>query len=169
MPRTATIGGMELRPPRNRVSPRAIRYWAVRALPGWVILCAAQALWWIISADLETWHIVGFVVTGILAALHLIVMPQWRYRVHRWEITDEAVYTQAGWFSQEWRIAPLSRIQTVDTERGPIEAMFGLANVTITTASAAGPLKLHGLERSVAREISDQLTARTHALAADAT
>jgi|SRR5579875_432686 len=160
---------MELRPPRHRVSPRAIRYWTVRALPGWLVLGVGQLIWWIVSADLETWHIVGFAVTGVLAAAHLTVMPRWRYRVHRWEITDEAVYTQSGWFSQEWRIAPLSRIQTVDTERGPIEAMFGLANVTITTASAAGPLKLHGLERAVAREISDGLAARTHALAADAT
>lgn len=160
---------MELRPPRNRVSPRAVRYWTVRALPGWLILCAAQAIWWLVSADPVTWHVVGFGVTGGLAALHLTVMPRWRFRVHRYEITDQAVYTQAGWFSQEWRIAPLSRIQTVDTERGPIEAMFGLANVTITTASAAGPLKLHGLDRATARDISDQLAARTHALAADAT
>ncbi|HVX43354.1 MAG TPA: PH domain-containing protein [Mycobacteriales bacterium] len=160
---------MELRPPRHRVSPRAIRYWAVRALPGWLVLVAAQVLWWVVSSDLLTWHIAGLAVTGALAALHLTVMPRWRYRVHRWEITDEAVYTQVGWFSQEWRIAPLSRIQTVDTKRGPIETVFGLANVTITTASAAGPLTLEGLERSVALEVSDLLTARTHALAADAT
>ena len=76
----------------------------------------------------------------LVAALHASVMPQWRYRVHRWEATPTAVYTRAGWFNQERRIAPLSRIQTVDTERGPLEQLFRLANVTVTTASAAGPL-----------------------------
>jgi membrane protein YdbS with pleckstrin-like domain len=159
----------QLRPPRNRVSSRAIRYWTVRATPGWLVLIAGQVIWWLVDRGLVTWHVVGFVVTGVIAAAHLTVMPRWRFRVHRWEITDEAVYTQAGWFNQEWRIAPLSRIQTVDTERGPIEAVFGLANVTITTASAAGPLKLHGLDRDVARDVSDQLTARTQAVPGDAT
>ena len=33
-------------------------------------------------------------VTAALALAHLVVMPQWRYRVHRWEITDTAVYTR---------------------------------------------------------------------------
>ena len=40
------------------------------------------------------------------------------------------MYTQSGWLSQERRIAPISRVQTVDTERGPLEQLFGLANVT---------------------------------------
>ena len=81
-----------------------------------------------------------------MAAAHLIVMPQWRYRVHRWETSADAVYTQSGWFNQERRIAPISRIQTVDSHRGPFEQLFGLANVTVTTASAAGPLEIHGLD-----------------------
>ena len=66
-------------------------------------------------------------------------MPFWRYRVHRWEVTDDAVYTRTGWLWQEWRIAPMSRIQTVDTARGPLEQLFRLASVTVTTASARRP------------------------------
>src|SRR5207248_2112499 len=84
------------------------------------------------------------VLSCVLGPLHLIVMPQWRYRVHRWEVTGEAVYTQSGWLKQEWRIAPVSRIQTVDIERDPFEQLFGLAKITVTTASAAGPLRLLG-------------------------
>ena len=57
------------------------------------------------------------------------LMPRWRFRVHRWEATATAVYTQSGWLNQERRIAPVARIQTVDTQRGPFERVFGLANV----------------------------------------
>ncbi|EUA22778.1 bacterial PH domain protein [Mycobacterium xenopi 3993] len=67
-----------------------------------------------------------------------VVVPWWRYRVHRWEISPQAVYTRSGWLVQERRIAPISRVQTVDTYRGPLERLFGLANVTVTTASSAG-------------------------------
>jgi membrane protein YdbS with pleckstrin-like domain len=105
----------------------------------------------------------------VLAAAHLIVMPQWRYRVHRWEATDTAVYTQTGWFSQQRRIAPISRVQTVDSERGPIEQLFKLANVTVTTASAAGPLKIDGLAAADAEQLVADLTARVGQSTGDAT
>jgi len=96
-------------------------------------------------------------------------MPQWRYRVHRWEVTGEAVYTQAGWLKQEWRIAPVSRIQTVDIERDPFEQLFGLAKITVTTASAAGPLRIAGLRHDRALELADELTKTTQAVRGDAT
>jgi membrane protein YdbS with pleckstrin-like domain len=99
----------------------------------------------------------------------VIVMPRWRFLVHRWEATDTAVYTQSGWINQERRIAPVARIQTVDTQRGPFEQLFRLANVTVTTASAAGPLKIHGLDRKVAETLVDDLTVRTNAADGDGT
>jgi len=96
-------------------------------------------------------------------------MPQWRYRVHRWENTDQAVYTQTGWFTQERRIAPISRIQTVDSEFGVLERLFRLANVTVTTASAAGPIRIHGLAVDDASRLVAQLTSTTAATPGDAT
>jgi membrane protein YdbS with pleckstrin-like domain len=105
----------------------------------------------------------------LAAAAHLVVMPQWRYRVHRWEATPHAVYTQSGWFSQQRRIAPISRIQTVDSERGPLEQLFGLSNVRVTTASAAGPLRIHGLDRHVAQTLVDELARAIESTRGDAT
>jgi membrane protein YdbS with pleckstrin-like domain len=93
----------------------------------------------------------------------------WRYRVHRWENTETAVYTQTGWLDQERRIAPVSRIQTVDMTRGPVAQALGLASVTVTTASAAGPLRIHGLDVNVARHLVEDLTALTIAERGDAT
>jgi uncharacterized protein len=158
-----------LRPPRHRVSRTAIWYWTVRAAFGWVVVVAIQVLWLLLDRGGASWHTAGLLVTGVLAAAHLVVMPQWRYRVHRWEATPEAMYTQSGWFNQERRIAPISRIQTVDSERGPLEQLFGLANVTVTTASAAGPLRIHGLDRDTAQRLVDDLTTSTQAMRGDAT
>ena len=161
---------LRLREPRNMVSPRAIRYWTVRAAIGWLILAAAQVLLMVALPDGATGlHFVALGATVFVAAAHLAVMPQWRYRVHRWESTPHAVYTQAGWFSQQRRIAPISRIQTVDSERGPLEQLFGLSNVTVTTASAAGPLKIHGLDRETAQALVDHLARAIEATRGDAT
>jgi membrane protein YdbS with pleckstrin-like domain len=157
-----------MRAPANLVSPRARWFWAVRALPGWLLALAVETLVWV-TASSKLVPTIVLVLTFLLAAAHLIVMPQWRYRVHRWETTDTAVYTQSGWFKQERRIAPVSRIQTVDSERGPIEQLFGLANITVTTASAAGPLKIHGLAQDMAAALVDELTVRLQAAGGDGT
>jgi uncharacterized protein len=160
---------LELRAPAHLVSRRARVFWTVRALPGWigVGLVAAAVL---AGADLGTAPTSAIVVVlAVLALAHLVVMPQWRYRIHRWEITETAVYTQSGWLNQERRIAPLARVQTVDTRRGPIEQMFGLTNVTVTTASAKGPVKIHALDRAVAEHTVEWVTERAQATAGDAT
>jgi membrane protein YdbS with pleckstrin-like domain len=162
---------LEMRPPRHLVSRRAIPYWAVRALLGWLAFAAIQVFVLAVSDGdgLFPWHLAALALTAVAAAAHLVVMPQWRYRVHRWEATESAVYTQSGWFSQQRRIAPISRIQTVDTERGPIEQLFGLSNVMVTTASAAGPLRIHGLDRDVAQTLVDDLGRAVEATKGDAT
>ncbi len=171
MPTSAPLeSGPVLRPPLHRVSRRAITYWAVRAGVGWLVLAMAQALWFGVAPHSgPRLHELGLLATVALGALHTTVMPRWRYLVHRWEATPAAVYTQSGWLDQERRIAPVSRIQTVDTERGPFEQLFRLANVTVTTASAAGPLKIHGLDREVAERLVDELTTSTAAVRGDAT
>lgn len=160
---------MQLRDPAHRVSPRAVAFWTVRALPGWLVILAGQSLWFMASRGHPVLRSGAIALTVLLAAAHLIVMPRWRYRVHRWEVTGTAVYTQSGWLSQERRIAPISRVQTVDTERGPLEQLFGLANVTVTTASAAGPLRVAGLDRATAEDLVAGLTELTSRSEGDAT
>jgi membrane protein YdbS with pleckstrin-like domain len=160
---------MQLRDPAHLVSPRAIVFWTVRALPGWLLVLVGQTLWFVVAQDLVPLRVAALVFTVLFAAAHLIVMPRWRYRVHRWEVTEDAVYTQSGWLSQERRIAPISRVQTVDTERGPLEQLFRLANVTVTTASAAGPLRIHGLDRATADALVAELTEITSQSEGDAT
>ena len=102
-------------------------------------------------------------------AAYVAVVPSWRYLVHRWEVTDTAVYTQTGWWSRERRIAPMSRIQTVDHVEGALSRLFGLATVTVTTASAAGALEIAGLDKDVARRLVDELTMKADAVEGDAT
>jgi membrane protein YdbS with pleckstrin-like domain len=106
---------------------------------------------------------------GVVLLAWVVAVPQWRYAVHRWEVTDSAVYTQTGWWSREQRIAPMSRIQTVDYAEGAIARIFGLASVTVTTASAAGALHIEGLERGRARAVVDDLTVKADAVPGDAT
>jgi hypothetical protein len=116
-----------------------------------------------------TWPVVLLAVTLALGAAYVVVVPPWLYRISRWEVTDRAVYTLHGWLVREWRIAPISRVQTVDTERGPLQQLLRLADVTVTTASARGAVRIRGLARDDAAELARVLTETAHATPGDAT
>ena len=167
-PELAPSPELALRDPANLVCRRAVWYWTTRALLCWLVVGAVLAVVLLQTTNRRTGYLL-LALTVLLALLHVTVMPRWRYRVHRWEVSPTAVYTRAGWFNQERRIAPLSRIQTVDTERGPLEQLFRLANVTVTTASAAGPLRIHGLAPDTADRLAAELTAATATDPHDAT
>jgi membrane protein YdbS with pleckstrin-like domain len=159
-----------VREPKHRVSDRATGMWTVEALVAVLVLLAGQVLWWVLDdAPVRSPHWLVGGVWLVASAAYVGVMPRWRYRVHRWEATPHAIYTQSGWVRQERRIAPLSRVQTVDLERGPVAQLFHLASVTVTTASAAGPIHVHGLDLPVAEQLVEALTAAAVAEPGDAT
>ena len=164
------VGGTPvLREPAHQVSPRAIPFWTVSALVGDAVLVIGATIAFFVIPDVPGW--VGLIVLAlaVAAAVHVVAMPRIRFRVHRWEVTPTAVHTREGWISRESRIAPISRVQTVDSRQGALMRMFGLASITVTTASAAGPITISCLDADTARDVVAQLTAITSATAGDAT
>lgn len=159
---------LTLRDPTERVSPRAPVVWAagavVRGLVLGGLLFAGSVVAELFTMSAWAWAAYAVVVIG-----YAVAMPLYRFRMHRWETTERAVYTQTGWLSRERRIAPMSRVQTVDLQQTAVSRVFGLANVTVTTASAAGPLRIEGLDHDVAARLVDELTRRTEAEPGDAT
>jgi membrane protein YdbS with pleckstrin-like domain len=144
--------------PANRPSRKAPLVWALGSAFSWTLLIIAQLVWLAVDGRLGWLHATAAVATGLGVALFVFVVPWWRYRVHRWELGAQAVYTRTGWLVQERRIAPISRVQTVDTQRGPLDRLFGLANVTVTTASSAGAVRIIALDSDVADQLVAQLT-----------
>jgi membrane protein YdbS with pleckstrin-like domain len=162
------MAASQLREPSQRVSPRARLMWLLgAALQGGVLLVVL-----VLVGPVRDWVTVpwwALTVAAVAVVVYVAVVPQWRYLVHRWEITDTAVYTQTGWWARERRIAPMSRIQTVDYVEGAIARVFGLASVTVTTASAAGALEIAGLDQARARQLVDELTLKANTVEGDAT
>lgn len=179
--------GTAPRSPRHRVHPRALRWWTVRALLVVMVVLVPQvvALMVLDSGGLDLAGlglgglglgvlgsgapVASISVTVLVGAAYVVVMPRWRYRIHRWEADEHAVYALAGWLTLEWRVAPISRIQTIDTQRSALQRLFRLATVTVTTASAAGPVRIEGLDADAAAQLAHRLTEITATAAGDAT
>jgi len=149
---------MDLVDPANPPSRKAPLVWAIGAAIPWLVLAGGQVVWFVIDSRPALAHLAAGIATALAMVLYVGVVPLWRYRVHRWDISPQAVYTRTGWLVQERRIAPISRVQTVDTYRGPLDRLFGLANVTVTTASSAGAVRIVALDAPVADRVVAQLT-----------
>jgi membrane protein YdbS with pleckstrin-like domain len=164
-----TSAPLRLRPPRRRLNRRFILWRTLQA----VFWCAGvmgvlTAIFWYAEAT-RPWLGPVLLVTGVLYAVNITVMPTWRYRVHRWETTDDAVYALSGWITRRWQIVPVSRIQSIDTEIGPLQRRLGIATISVTTASSEGKITIEGVEVGAAEETVDRLREITGATAGDAT
>jgi membrane protein YdbS with pleckstrin-like domain len=159
---------VRLRAPLERVASRARWMWMCTHLLRWVPVTAVLFLangrggWF----ELPAWVLAAY---SVVLLAYVVLVPQWRYLVHRWEVTETAVYTQTGWWARERRIAPMSRVQTVDHREGAIARLFGLATVRITTASSAGALTIEGLDHKRALDLVDDLTRIADSVPGDAT
>jgi membrane protein YdbS with pleckstrin-like domain len=113
------------------------------------------------------WLVPAAVVVYAIVAIG--IRPWVRFRVHRWEVTDEAVYTLTGWLTRTWTLVPISRIQTVDVTRGVLQQLFGLSTVAVLTASSQGTVQVWHLEADVAQRVADDLAHRAEQVRDQAT
>lgn len=157
-----------LREPAHQVSTRAIGYWRLAAaLPAAVAGVALLVLALMRMPLLTILLPVGAVLVALV--VYVALMPSLRFRVHRWEVTPTAVHTRSGWLGREERIAPLSRVQTVDSHQTALMRLFVLKSITVTTASAAGPVLIECLDVAVADRTVAELTEITGRTEGDAT
>lgn len=158
-----------MRLPARRLDRRAVPWWMLRS----ALLCGIPLVALIVVASIweptRVWLIAPIVACGLLLILKAAVEPFWRFRVHRWEITETATYASNGWLVVEWRVAPTSRIQTVDALRGPLEQLFGLSTLRVTTASSYGAISIRGLDRNAAQDAAARLAVVAELSEGDAT
>jgi len=163
------IPAMGLRPPQHPVERRTVWWWTLQGVGFCVPLLAGAVVAFVLWEAARPWLAVVVVAAIAMTVGGVVVEPWWRLHVHRWEVTDEAVYALSGWWVREWRVAPISRIQTVDTVRGPLEQLFGLATLRVTTASSKGAINIVGVDHTVAAAAAERLTEITQRTPGDAT
>jgi membrane protein YdbS with pleckstrin-like domain len=170
-PRTAAHPqeAVTLRPPRYRVERRSIWLWTLNAVIWAIAVIGLMAIAYSVVERSRPWLGPIIVIVSVIYFLNITVMPTTRYLIHRWETTDEAVYALRGWLQREWRITPVSRIQSIDTIKGPLQQLFGLATLRVTTAARQGGIVIDGLDAEVAAETAHRLTEITQLTPGDAT
>jgi membrane protein YdbS with pleckstrin-like domain len=163
-----------VREPVWSLSRKAIALWVAQGVVGtacyglvlaaFVLFVPAGAGWAVLPLR---WAGAAFVL--VHAVLTIAVRPRLRFRVHRWEVTGEAIYTLTGWLTRTWTLVPISRVQTVDVTRGLLQQLFGLATVAVLTASSQGTVRIPHLDLDVARHVADHVARRAEKIRDEAT
>ena len=140
----------------HRLPARVLRYWRWRAcyssLPLVVLLIGVAIVlpwgpWWV------RWGIVGVFVAVIAAGI--VILPPIRYRVFWYAISSTEIDIQSGIIFTTRSLVPMHRVQTLLSERGPVADHYRLTNLKIRTA--AGSVKLSGLDRGEADDLCDRI------------
>lgn len=153
-------GPVRLRAPARALDPRAVSWWRARCAVATVASTAALAL---VGALFVPLLLAAAVLCAVGGAAAAATLPGRWYRLHRWEITDRAVFTRSGYLRTSWRLAPIALISTADTRTGPLQRAFGLATLVLTTP-AARQLTVAGLGNELAVEVARQLADRSAGL-----
>lgn len=167
-----TVAASPARAPAWSLSRAAIGLWAVQGVAGALAAVVAATLFEVLVPAAGPVPVLRWVLPVLAvayAAVAVGVRPWLRYRVHRWEVTDDAVYTLTGWLTRTWTLVPISRIQTVDVTRSPLQQLFGLATVAVLTASAHGTVHVLHLADDVAHRVADDLATRAGLVRDEAT
>jgi len=104
--------------------------------------------------------VIGWVtiIIMILEIIETIVSPLFRYQRYAYGLTDEEVQIKEGYLFLTHTIVPISRLHKIEISSGPLDRLFGLAKVEITTAG--GDVTIKFLEKDKAEHIADSLKQR---------
>ncbi|MDD7403496.1 MAG: PH domain-containing protein [Butyribacter sp.] len=99
-------------------------------------------------------------IWAIVAVVWVIslIAPFFRYERYRYCFSNEDIDVIEGFLFVERNIVPIERLHKVAMESGPIDRIFGLAKVLVTTAG--GDVTIRFLEKEVAEQIVETLKTR---------
>lgn len=100
---------------------------------------------------------------GLLLLLLVLAFwyPRRAWRAWGYRVNEKVLETRHGVWWQIAEMLPLSRLQHVDLQRGPIERACGLASLVLHTAGTQqAAIQLPGLDAETAARLRDELVTR---------
>jgi uncharacterized protein len=147
----------------SRINRYAVKCWIIgRSITFFILLAIIIVLLYTIAIpNTKASGFFRYLWIGLAAiiiiplALNTFVYPFIEYREWKFGIFQDKIELFNGIFTKNKSIIPISRIQSINIEQGPIYRRFKLASVTIHTAG--GIYKIPALTNSEAAEISENL------------
>ena len=153
--------------PTQRLSKQSITIWRIqRSLEG-IILVLLPIIYGVVMQYVE-WPV--WILTVLLVILFLyciafiLIWPPIQWRRFRYQVLEQEIDIVQGVLIVRRTLVPMTRIQHVETEQGPILRRYKMASVEIQTAATTHRIPVLPIEE--ADQLRDQI-ARLAAVAID--
>lgn len=140
---------------------KAINCMRMAALIGTVLLLITAIVFFIFLRDV-VWLMIVLGLLLALDAVYVIVVPIIRYKRYKYRITEDEIDVIEGFIWVKREIVPIERLHKIEIAQGPIDRLYKLAKVEVTTAG--GDVTIRFLERDVAERIADSLKTRINTI-----
>ena len=144
----------------EKLSKRALGcMYVATALASVIALAVIGAVnWlWIFPKDMDMLKAVSLALV-ILTLFDALASPYFRYHRYRYSINEECIDIKEGYPFVKRNIVPIERLHKLQTLKGPIDQMFKVAKVVVTTAG--GDVTIRFLEEEKAEQIAENLRGR---------
>lgn len=102
------------------------------------------------------WILIGITVIMILSTIwSLLFRPFLLYRNNRYEVDENFLQLKSGALFERHELVPMTKIQSVETNQGPIMRKFGLYALSVETMGSSHGI--NGLPESRALEVRSQI------------
>ena len=131
---------MGLKKPQERLHEDALKAWTLKA---GIIVFIEGLLYvgiWVLSYFIGPFPLGIMIGAGVLiivlAAVQVLIIPRIKMAYWGYQIDESAIDIQYGIIVVKRILIPMSRVQHVDTERGPIMRLLDLATLSVSTAGS---------------------------------
>lgn len=148
----------------TRLDPKVIWLWRLSGGLGWSFV-----LVFLLGTGLGlggfVWHRLGLTVLvwcglAVMIVLWLWWYPRRAFAAWGYRLDGRVLELRSGVWFRVVRLLPLSRLQHVDLQRGPLERAFGLASLVLYTAGThEASIAIPGLADAEAVRLRDTLVA----------
>jgi len=144
------------------LDPGVVWLWRFSSAIGWAFLLAAT-LAFAVGIGGFVWHHMAWSLTtwaGLccFALFWLFYYPRRALAAWGYRLNDNVLEIKSGVWFRVVRLLPLSRLQHVDLERGPLERSLGLASLVLYTAGTQeAAITIPGLTDATAVHLRDTL------------
>jgi membrane protein YdbS with pleckstrin-like domain len=139
------------------LNKKAINCMRMVALIATVILLIISIVLFMVLRDV-IWLMIVLGALLTLDVIYVIAVPVIRYKRYKYRITDDEIDVIEGFLWVKRDIVPIERLHKIEIAQGPIDRIYKLAKVVVTTAG--GDVTIRFLEREVAESIADTLKSR---------
>lgn len=147
----------------NRINENAVKAWLIGRFIMWGIVVSIYCVGVYLFLLPKFPHLTGLkyittLLTVIIIANSVIktfIFPFWEYKFWRYGIFEDKVETIQGVIIKKKLIIPISRVQNIKIEQGPIQRIFGI--VTIKIVTAGGHHEIPAITSIEADRITDNL------------